>query len=250
MAYLPQLIKQAGLGLALLASLEASYAVVLPQKAELRYVVKATKARIKLGVAQVNWTVTGEKYVLQSAAKSSGFISVFKNSQIRYLSQGLIRANTLLPNAFSSYRDKNKKPNEQAAFDWVGGRLAYGKDGETKIVAIKPMAQDAISFVYQAMALLPFKAPVTLQITTGKKVEEYTLESAGEEHIDVPFADELRTLHIRTRPQNDGERTDIWFASDYQFVPVKIRQITSQGDLLEQTLTHMNINGVNILPPE
>ena len=38
------------------------------------------------------------------------------------------------------------------------------------------------------------------------------------------------------------DKTELWLAIDYQYVPVKIRKIEKNGDVVEMVATRINLN--------
>jgi hypothetical protein len=41
---------------------------------------------------------------------------------------------------------------------------------------------------------------------------------------------------------DSDEKTELWLAIDYQYVPVKIRKIEKNGDVVEMVATRINSN--------
>ena len=50
---------------------------------------------------------------------------------------------------------------------------------------------------------------------------------------------ELKTIHILHSGSNEEEKTELWLAIDYQYVPVKIRKIDSNGKVVEMQATRI-----------
>ena len=101
-------------------------------------------------------------------------------------------------------------------------------------------AQDLLSFMYQFMYVAPLQA-MQIHIATGKKLANYDYSFEGEENINTSFG-ELKTIHIRHSGNDEDEKTELWLAIDYQFVPVKIRKIEKNGKVVEMVATRINTN--------
>ena len=95
--------------------------------------------------------------------------------------------------------------------------------------------QDILSLNYQLAYLGKLAEGSTIGVVTGKKYERYTLDSLGEEEIEVP-AGRFRTLHLRALTDNT---TEIWIALDRQRLPVKIRFTDKKGESFEQVATEL-----------
>lgn len=217
-------------------------AAPLPNHVQITYHVYATRSKIKVGKAVVDFKQQAGKYTLSSDARATGMVSLFSGKRARNVSSGLVDATGLKPVQLATYTEKSSTPKHQAYFDWAANRLSYGGQ-ETKTAPLQVGAQDVATFAFQLMHRLPLLQPLPIQVTTGKKVEVYTFRTLGEETIDLPFADDVRVVHLQSHPQASGEQTDAWFAPAYGWLPVKLKQITSDGDRIEQQASKIQLNG-------
>jgi hypothetical protein len=80
-----------------------------------------------------------------------------------------------------------------------------------------------------------------IPIATGKKLAIYDYSFEGEESLNIKLG-ELKTIHIVHSGNNDEEKTELWLAIDYQYVPVKIRKIEKNGKVYEMVATRINTN--------
>jgi hypothetical protein len=82
----------------------------------------------------------------------------------------------------------------------------------------------------------------------GKTVRHgpYCLQTVWE-HLLPPAAPDLLCLRVREehadeKVQLDTQETkELWLATDYHYVPVKILMVDDNGQKLEQTLTELHI---------
>ena len=85
-----------------------------------------------------------------------------------------------------------------------------------------------MSFFYQ-LGYPGALAPGHMPVTDGSKIDAYRFEVLGEEHLDMPFGETLRTLRVRARYGTGNEQTDVWVATERFGLPVQIRRIDPKG---------------------
>jgi len=97
--------------------------------------------------------------------------------------------------------------------------------------------QDILSFMYQFMFVPPLQE-MHVTLTNGRRVGEYEYTFEGEDSLVI--ADQtIQTVHIvHTRGDTD-EKVELWLASDYRYVPVKIKKLEKNGMVIEQVATRL-----------
>jgi len=80
---------------------------------------------------------------------------------------------------------------------------------------------------------------VRLAVTNGKKLSQYTYSFEGESTLSTKIGD-MRTLHIAKSSGEGEEKTELWLAPDYHYLPVKIRKTEKDGKLYEQIVTRLS----------
>jgi hypothetical protein len=94
--------------------------------------------------------------------------------------------------------------------------------------------------MYQFMHVAPLQQ-MQLPIVNGKKLRIYDYSFEGEAQVSSVLG-ELKTIHIVHSGSSEEEKTELWLAIDYQYVPVKIRKIESNGSVVEMQATRINTN--------
>ena len=206
----------------------------LPANGAIDYRVDRGDSNFAIGVARHQWEIDGDHYRLTSMVQSTGIVRLFKDFRVEMESRGTITADGLRPDFFVLRR--NDKPAwEKAFFDWQRMKVRVGGNPDQDLDA---GAQDFLSFNYQLGFLPRSGAGTVLPIASGRKYSLYSLESLGDEEIDLPVG-RLRTLHLRAPGDNT---TELWLAYEYQLLPVKIRHVDSKGDSLVQVATHIQMS--------
>ena len=188
--------------LAMLSALNAAARPGLPEQARIDYIERGSGLP-----AVMDWQADAGQYAL-----SLRIPAVFLT--IEYRSTGIIDVRQgLKPQQFLELR--NDQPKRRAVFDWQAGQLRYNDDRDS--APLQANAQDLLSLSWQ----LALKGAPSgdIQLTNGRKIYEYALDSARSDTINVA-GKSLRTLLYQ--PKNSEAEIQIWLARDYGNVPVRI----------------------------
>ena len=178
----------------------------------------------------------GERYQLKSLIQAKGLLALFM-PDLSQTSEGFVLSTGLQPRHYVySFGDKKNK-TYSADFDWESRVLTlHSAKGDQKR-ALPDNTQDLLSFMYQFMFVPPLQA-MELTITNGKKLAVYGYGFEGEEIIPSKIGS-LSTIHIMRRSDDGDEKTELWLALDYQYVPVKIRKTEKDGKVYELLVTSL-----------
>lgn len=214
-------------------------ATFIESEYELRRQVNPGAEPGKIGVAHVSYKsdATG-RYSIKSVAEATGIVSLFVSGRLRQESEGRITENGLQPERFLYQYGDNEAKAQHAEFDWAGGVLQLRSAKGKSSVRLVPGAQDLLSFMYQFMFTPPLEE-MTLNVTNGKRLSTYNYSFEGEEQIRTGLG-ELKTMHISKSASDGKDRTDVWLAMDYQYIPVKIRKTEDNGSVIEEVVTRLS----------
>ena len=190
------------------------------------------------GSAKIVFSLTdGNQYQLTSVIEPHGLAAMFISNLLQ-TSAGQLTKSGLQPESYLyQYGDKADK-TYTAKFDWQNKTVSLTTAKGTKKEQIEDGTQDLLSFMYQFMYVAPLQR-MQISIATGKKLTNYDYSFAGEENINIPLG-EIKTIHIFHENENADEKTDLWLALDYQYVPVKIRKTEKNGKIYELAATWIN----------
>jgi hypothetical protein len=76
-------------------------------------------------------------------------------------------------------------------------------------------------------------------MTNGKNLRTYAYSFEGEEMIDTKFSRHLKTVHL-VKTGSEEDKTEIWLATDYKYLPIKIRKTEKDGTTVEQIMTNIS----------
>ncbi len=189
------------------------------------------------------WQHDGEAYSVRTQAETVGLAALFRPVKVVQLSEGRLGPVGIVPVAFRV--EHQGKVAEGARFDWENMRVTlYAGERVRREAALSVGAQDMLSQIYQ-MGLYGKAAHVELMVATGKSYGRYAYETVGDETLATRFG-ELRTWHVRT-PGLPGEQImELWLASDYRNLPVRIRFLDRKGDVYEQNAVEFEVDGARL----
>ena len=190
------------------------------------------------GKAKITYSLADNNgYELKSVIKPTGLAALII-SDLLQTSVGNLTKNGLQPiNYLYQYGNKVDK-TYIANFDWQAKKVNLNTAKGNKIENISEGTQDLLSFMYQFMHVAPLQK-MQISIATGKKLATYDYSFEGEEVITTAFG-ALKTIHIVHAGLNNEEKTELWLALDYQYVPVKIRKTEKNGKLYELVASAIN----------
>lgn len=192
------------------------------------------------GKAKITYNLIDNKqYQLKWLTEGSGIVALLFPDLLQ-TSEGELTKTGLQPKTYL-YQFGNKTDKTRTAnFDWHTKKVTLQTAKGTKTEDLPEGAQDILSFMYQFMYVAPLQT-MQIHIATGRKLATYDYSFEGEENINSVLG-ELKTIHITHSNSDADEKTELWLAIDYQYVPVKIRKTEKNGDVVEMVATRINTN--------
>lgn len=190
-----------------------------------------------VGTAKIDYAqVDSEHYTLRWQVQGSGLLKLLYPKLVQE-SRGEVRPHGLRPYfyryAFGSRVDKT----HEATFDWDKRLLTLKTGDQQESHDLPQNAQDILSFMFQFMFVPPLQE-MHVVLTNGRRMGEYEYEFEGEEPLQV--ADQtLQTVHLAHTRGEQSDKIDFWLASEYRYIPVKIRIINKKGQVIEQVATRI-----------
>ena len=218
-----------------------------PVSIDMDYDIRRNATSAAAGTTHVSYRQLEDgSYVLKSLSEGKGLVSLFY-SGLTQISEGIVTNKGLKPSKFSyQYGDEEDKA-QRASFDWQATKLTLKTKKGINTVDLPAGTQDLLSFMYQFRFVPPLQQ-MRLSVTNGKRVRYYDYGFEGEANVQTKLG-QLRSIHISRSGDEGDERTDLWLAVDYQYLPVKIRVTEKDGDVIEQLVTRIaSIQGDKTLP--
>jgi len=192
----------------------------------------------KVGQSKVRYEARGDgTYLLESESEARGFASWFISGTLLQRSEGLVTEYGLQPHSFI-YQYGSGSKTRQAVLDWERRRITLETDKGSKSSRLPAGTQDLMSFMYQFMYVPPLRE-MLLNITNGKRLKAYSYSFVGEEDLSTKMG-AMRVIHIENINDDGDEKTELWLALEYNYLPVKIRKTEEDGSVIEQVITSIN----------
>ncbi|MGZ8253134.1 MAG: DUF3108 domain-containing protein [Methylophilaceae bacterium] len=210
-----------------------------PNYVSIDYDVSRGGDNSSIGTTHVSYIAKGDgSYQLRSETAAKGLASLFFTSKLTQTSIGMVTKHGLQPVHFAYEFGSNAEKYQYADFDWEAGRLTMHTSKGDKTVFLPAGTQDLLSFMYQYMFTPPLQQMV-LSVTNGKKLSQYGYSFEGETTLSTKLGN-LQTVHIAKSSGEGEEKTELWLALDYHYLPVKIRKTEKDGKLYEQIVTRLS----------
>ncbi len=193
-----------------------------------------------VGKAKITYNlIDGSHYQLKWLTQGSGLAALIFPDLLQ-TSEGMLIKTGLQPSKYL-YQFGNKADKTRIAnFDWPNKIITLQTSKGKQTLDLDEGTQDLLSFMYQFMFVAPLQT-MQIPIATGKKLAVYDYSFEGEVNLNIKIG-ELKTIHIVHNGGDSDEKTELWLAMDYQYVPVKIRKIEKNGDVVEMLATRINTN--------
>ena len=182
--------------------------------------------------------VEGNRYRIQSELQAVGLASLAFSGKRVETSVGSVTKLGLQPDSYR-YEVSTKPDKFQGAnFDWANHKLTLSNSKSSETLDLPDGAQDFLSFMYQFMFLPPLDR-MQHSLTNGKTLRTIDYLFVSEDEVATKFGN-LNTMHIAKSSGDADERTELWLAVDYRFIPVKILKLAKDGSGYELIATRIN----------
>lgn len=187
----------------------------------------------KIGVSHIRYRALPEgRYELTSTTEAKGLAALVVSGKLLQQSTGTITDQGLRPDYFSYQYGSSDSKKQQSRFDWEGHTLTLETAKGVQNVPLPDGTQDLLSVMYQFVFVPPLEQ-MSLSVSNGRKLTAFNYEFEGEETLNTEFGS-VRTLHIAKINQAGSDKTELWLAVDYLYLPVKMRKTEEDGSVIEQ----------------
>ena len=211
---------------------------IIYTRIEAEFEVRRGNDTAAAGVTKVLFNLDKNKrYTLLSQTEAKGLVSLFFSNLLQK-SEGTVTDAGLRPDFYSyQYGGISAKKLQTASFNWENSMLTLRNVKGESSTKLTEGTQDFLSFMYQFMYTPPLNN-LQITMTNGKKLRTYDYSFEGEETIPSKLG-ELNTIHL-LKSSADDEKTELWLATDYQYLPVKIRKTEKDGMVIEQLISKLS----------
>ncbi|MHB1188620.1 DUF3108 domain-containing protein [Thiobacillus sp.] len=217
----------------------ATAQAALPQQMSLVY--DLYRNGHKLGQVTDTFTRNGSRYTLTSETRATGPLKMLWPGTIRLESTGVVTPQGLRPTQFQHARSDAPHKLATARLDWKQRSIAYRYKGESWTVnGLQAGAQDQLSQLYQFMFAPSLPADFSLQVVSGRDLNDYRYARSDGGAIQTPLGTLSTRQYQRIEQKPDEKAITVWVAPARNNLPVQI-QVQEDGVTLEQRLVRASI---------
>jgi hypothetical protein len=205
---------------------------VPPERITLTYELKRNSL-----VVDVSETLEhdGRTYVITSEGKGRGILALF--GVLKRTSRGHITPQGLRPDEFRDERPGGWAVS--AKFDWDARSVTQERKGKSETLPMPGIAQDPLSLAYSFAFVPPKGKEYDVTRADGRGLTPFRFTVVGNEKLATP-AGEMQTLHIaKVLDGPEDKSTDIWFAAERDFLPVRVLVVEKDGTRSDQMVTRI-----------
>ena len=185
----------------------------------------------------------GTRYHLASRSETTGIVDLFRSQHRTFLSRGSLTPDGLRPDVFRMSRNRGRGTEEtRARFDWDGASVVLEAAAVERQQSLPEHTQDLLSFMYQLSIAPPLPGRFRQSLTNGARLETYEVDVLPEVTIETPLG-RLRALPVKQVRKEGAESLELWLATEYRYLPVRIRFFSREGELQgEQLVTEIRLS--------
>lgn len=155
--------------------------------------------------------------------------SVTETSEFRW------KDGTIVPLHYEYEQTGFSASSERIDFDWVKGLAESRSDGDAWQLPLSQGVLDKLSYSIQIGQDIAIKGleEFRYQVLDEEKFDEHVYQILSVEVLDTPLG-KLNTVKIeRVRATDSRRRTTVWLASDWDYLLVRLEQVSSSGTQTE-----------------
>ncbi len=157
--------------------------------------------------------------------------------------EGELHGDVLHPLFYQQVMNIIKASQTQATFDWPNKTVATRENDEQRDLPLTEGVVDPLSLYLLAMwDLQAGRKPRQYTLVSGVRLKTYKATLEGEESLQTPVG-KVRALRIvskRDKEGNEGDSTILWFAPEWNYMPVQLVRIEDGKEMLRMTLQEIN----------
>jgi len=177
----------------------------------------------------------GRTYAITSEGRGRGILALF--GALKRTSRGHITPRGLRPDEFRDQRPGGWAVS--AKFDWDARSVTQEKNGKSETLKMPSDAQDPLSLAYSFAFVPPKGKEYDVTRADGRGLTPFHFAVVGNEKLTTP-AGEMQTRHIAKVPDGpEDTATDIWFAAERDFLPVRVLVVEKDGTRTDQIVTRI-----------
>jgi hypothetical protein len=201
-----------------------------PERVELTYEI----ARNGTTIAEAFYVLEHDQRTYQIVETSKGRGILALRGTTRRTSRGLVSTDGLKPLEFVD--ERTGRSTARALFDWQLKTITMQYKGESRTEPLPQQAHDRLAFVFDFAFASPRRREVAFDLLDGRGLSRHVYTLGGREVIKTPIGDFDALKFTRGDAE---ERTEMWFASELGYLPLRILVSEKNGTQYDQVTTNI-----------
>ena len=203
---------------------------------------KLAKVTISLSHQDETWTLHGFTHDMK------GLADVLNVNGIQTVT-GRWQEGRFLPGNYDfSFSLIGYKTAWHADFDWPSGVVTTRSKSGTAELSLANGAVDPFSLSLNIRSHLSEDQPqMALDVVDEDEIENHVYQADLNESVDTALGC-LETTRVRRIRKNSKRTSLVWYANDYNYVPVQLRHFKKEGKGLQLQILSLDIAGQSVLP--
>ena len=174
-------------------------------------------------------------YQLTETWKGKGMYALL--GRAKRTSEGSLGAGGPRPRKYVD--ERSGRDTQRVSFDWSANTITRRYRGQTRTEPVPADTQDRLSFLLALSFSSQKGEPVSFHIADGRGMSRHTYKPNGRERLGTP-AGEFDTVKLIRKNEGSGEVSEIWFAVDRGYLPVRIVVVERDGTRYEHVATRIS----------
>lgn len=209
-----------------------------PRHGNIRFRTFLGQPGFMVGEARHEWWHDGERYRMSVELETTGLVGLVRDFRYVQRSEGRVGTTGLVPETFSV--EQSRKTPASASFDWKAGTVTLRRGHRVKTEPIRAGDQDLLSLWHQIGIAGVARGKLALTVVSGRDATPSSVEVLAGERLRLPIG-ELDTVRVRAAATDGRLSIDIWLASAYGMLPVRIRIVDDKGEVLDQRAIELRL---------
>jgi hypothetical protein len=201
-----------------------------PERVEISYEIVRNTMTIAEALYQLEHN--GRVYQITETSKGRGILAL--RGTTRRTSRGIV-LDGLKPLEFTD--ERTGRSTARATFDWQAKTITMQYDGDPRTEPLPAQAHDRLAFAFDYAFAPPRAGQVAFDLLDGRGLSRHVYTVDGRERLKVP-AGEFDVLKLVR--QTDDDRAEIWLASNFSYLPVRILVVEKDGTRYDQVATKIS----------
>lgn len=175
----------------------------------------------------------GQSYRITETAKGRGVLALLGTT--RRTSRGVVSPQGLKPLEFID--ERTGRQTARAQFDWESKTIVQQYKGAPRTEPLPPHAHDRLAFIFDFAFAPAHPSEVTFDLVDGRGSSQHVYRYGGRSRISTPIGEREALRFVRDK---GAERTEIWLASELDYLPLRILVLDEDGTRFEQVTTKIS----------